>query len=148
MMAAMKPILCVVILMASCAWADEATDRAAVEKVISALSNTGLGPNLLTDDFNDLAELGPLGSQGVPTTGTVVISHEPWREATWTPGVTLRPPHFSVRAVRFVTPDVALVDGTKDLNATQAPVLFVMKKVGADWRIASVRRIAVIEPRP
>jgi len=34
----MKPILCLSLLFSACMWADEAADRAAIEKVISAFN--------------------------------------------------------------------------------------------------------------
>lgn len=76
---------------------------------------------------------------------TLVISHEPWGEATINfPGVEIVNPRIESRTVRFITPDVALADGVctyRDFNghAETTPLLFVMKKEGERWKIASIR---------
>ena len=84
----------------------------------------------------------------------MTISHEPWGEATIDlPGVaslatfeipiTLQP-RIVNGAIRFITPDAALTDRVwtyeDGSGATQAtPILFVMKKEGDNWKIASLR---------
>jgi hypothetical protein len=100
---------------------------------------------LYTPDFDqeELARFGktpappdggiPIAIDGVP--GTVVISKEPMGEAVWLPAGMHGA--VTVKKVRFVTPEVAMVDGVE-----KGPVLIVMKKIGADWKIASVRRLA------
>jgi hypothetical protein len=58
--------------------------------------------------------------------------------------------------IRFVTQDVATVDGASTIDgaitlARRVPLLFVLKKVGAEWRISAVRVLAaeaVTTPRP
>jgi hypothetical protein len=84
---------------------------------------------------------------------TVVISHEPWGEATidYGGGGEIVNPRILSRTIRFVTPDVALVDGafTREVDSTESemtPLLFVMKKDGRVWRIASVRVLASTSP--
>jgi hypothetical protein len=58
----MRLVLCLSILMASSAGAaDEAADRAAIEKVISTLNSAPGSPGLFTDDFGDGAVLTSLG---------------------------------------------------------------------------------------
>jgi len=47
-------------------------------------------------------------------------------------------PRFVSTTIRFITPDVALVDGTWQT----VPLLFVMKKEENDWKIASLRTLA------
>jgi hypothetical protein len=56
-------------------------------------------------------------------------------EAQWFPAGV----HGSmiVKKIRFVTADVAMVDAVD-----KGPVLIVLKKVGTDWKIASLRRLA------
>ena len=81
----------------------------------------------------------------------VIISHEPWGEATINfPGigsitsVEILNPQITASAIRFITPDVALADGActykDDGTTTQTtPLLFVLKREGDDWKIASLR---------
>jgi hypothetical protein len=72
----------------------------------------------------------------------VVISHEPWGEASisWSgcgPIVS--------RATRFITADVALTEaGCAYDESSSVPVLFVMKRDGPDWKLAAAR---VLTPR-
>ena len=83
---------------------------------------------------------------------TVTISHEPWGEATINfPEMTSFPveilnPRIVRRTIRFITPDVALAEGTWTYegngSALQKPLLFVMKKEGATWRVASLHLLA------
>jgi hypothetical protein len=84
----------------------------------------------------------------------VTISHEVWGEAAINfPGVgsitfeEMVNPRIVSGAMRFITPDVALADGACRYNgdsaATQStPLLFVMKREGGDWKIASLRVLA------
>jgi hypothetical protein len=75
----------------------------------------------------------PVKVQGVA--GTVLISKEPMGEAIWLPeGMAQK---LTIKKIRFLTPEVALVD-----TIGKAPVLVVMKKVGTDWKIASLRVLA------
>jgi hypothetical protein len=158
-----RRILCLAIILASCAWADETSDRASIERVISVLGTTQQSPGVFTADFENFRELNRLGLRiefTVPTVSgpTVVISDEPWGEATLVfPGVILLPgnlggvvrssSHLVIRSVRFVTPDVAVLDVTSEPNSLSnvrpgIPALFVMKRDGADWKIASVRLLS------
>jgi hypothetical protein len=57
-------------------------------------------------------------------------------EAIWLPAGMHLP--LTIRKIRFVTDDVAVVDA-----AGKAPVLIVMRKVGTDWKIASLRILAL-----
>ncbi len=144
----MRPILCLCILLASRAWADEAADRAAIEKTVHALNTAPLSRELFTADFHDFNKLAPLRLQGGG--GAVVISHEPWGEATWYPilypRVKLR---VVIRSIRFITPVVAHVRGIdqsdEDTSPTSQEVVLVLKKEGVDWRIASFRVLAPAE---
>ena len=130
----MKWTLCVSLLLGSCIWADESADRAGVAATMARLSASDPQPLLFTADFADAAEYGRAA-----TVGSVVISKEPWGEATIVlPGATM--PRFVVRSVRFVTGDVALVDAL-DRKNDNGTVLLVMRKEGVDWRVAAFRRI-------
>jgi hypothetical protein len=75
---------------------------------------------------------------------TVTISHEPWGEATFTVGSQAA--DEIRRGIVFITADVALAEGAcryQDTDGSQKrkPLLFVMKKEGGYWRIASILRL-------
>jgi hypothetical protein len=141
----MKSIMIASVLFAGGVWAaDEVADRAAIENTIRAFSLMPGRADLFTSDF-DREELKaistdsgaiPIAIDGVP--GTVVISKEPMGEAEWfPPGVTVIHGMVTVKKIRFLTPQVAMVDAVES-----GPMLIVMKKVGTDWKIASLRRLA------
>jgi hypothetical protein len=124
-------------------WGDEAADRAQIASVIAALNQTPLNqaPELArlftadSDGASALAEISRL-------TPVVTISHEPWGEATWGfAGARLR---ITNLAIRFITPEVALADGTASRpdGKDSTSLLFVMKKEGDGWKIASIRLLA------
>ena len=142
----MKSILFASVLFAGGVFAaDEVADRAAIDKTILAFSAAPLTPELYTSDF-DREELRRFGKAASADSGTIpitvggkpgelVISKEPMGEATWFPAGM----HWTliVRKIRFLTPEVAMVDVTgKDRG------LIVMKKVGTEWKIASLRVMA------
>ena len=139
----MKSIL-LAVLDAGGVWAaEEAADRAAIEKTIAALSVAPVRADLFTADFDGRAEMARLTetprmveSDEKPT---VVISKEPWGEATIVmQGMTVRAmPVIVVKKIRFLTPEVVMVDGVG-----RVPLLLVLKKVGTDWKIASLRILA------
>jgi hypothetical protein len=142
----MKAIILASVLFAGGAWAaDEVADRAAIEKTILAFSVAPLQPDLYTSDFDhdELVRFGKAASTdsgAIPITvggkpGELVISKEPMGEATWFPAGMHW--NLNVRKIRFITPEVAMVDVTG-----KAPALIVLKKVGTDWKIASLRRLA------
>jgi hypothetical protein len=159
-----RVILCLPLILGSYALAaDEAADRAAISRTIGALNQVPQPAGLFTDDaVSDLGRL-PGVNEGqfqferdvaAATAGgpMVVISHEPWGEAQiYPPGVFLRPlvivnPRIASGIVRFVTPDVAMVEGSytrRDGDVVQTtPLLFLMKRDGDVWKIASVRLLA------
>ena len=83
----------------------------------------------------------------------VTVSEQPWGEAQINlPGfdpnrkVEFLNPRISVTRVRFLTPEVALADGTWTAQEGEAkhtvPLLFVMKKEHDGWKIAVARRLA------
>jgi hypothetical protein len=167
--ATVKAILCLPILLAPYASADEAADRVAIDRAVAALNELPQRADVFTDDASsELKRLpnvkprafrvpGPQDDRvSLPRTDgpTVTISHEIWGEATINiPGVASLPvfeilnPRIVNGAIRFITPEVALTDGIwkyEDENGmTQTiPILFVMKKEGSNWKIASLRVLA------
>jgi hypothetical protein len=144
MIGVMKSIIALVLFAGGVWAADEAADRTAIENAIRVFSISPLRASFTSDfDQEELARFKktpappdggiPVAIEGVP--GTLVISKEPMGEAVWLPagmhGAVI------VSKIRFVTPDVAMVDAVE-----KGPVLIVMKKIGADWKIASLRRLA------
>jgi hypothetical protein len=158
--ASLTAILCVPLFFVSHAWADEAADRAAIGRAIASLNESSNEPSqhnaLFTADGNAASELALLrrvnppfrivgpSQESIPI-GAVTISHEPWGEARINfPAMESR---TIDRSIVFITPGVALAEGAcayqDDAAATQTtPLLFVMKKEGDDWKIASLRVLA------
>jgi hypothetical protein len=155
-------ILCLPLILGSFALAaDEAADRAAIGQTIATLNQFPQPAGLFMDDA--VSELGRLPGVNtvqfqpnakVVTAGglTVVISREPWGEAQICPPcvfpqpLVIVNPQFASGAIRFITPDVAMVEGSYtrrngDLVQT-TPLLFLMRRDGDVWKIASVRLLA------
>ena len=131
MITRMKTILWLSLLLVSGLWAQDITDRPMIESTVARLGDNQ--PTLFTADFSDAAEFAR-----VSRTGTVVISKEPFGEAT----ISLAPVRrFAVVSVRFVTGEVALVDALDRYNDLGS-VLLVMKKEGTEWKVTSFKRIA------
>jgi hypothetical protein len=156
----MKSIVLAFVFCAGGIWAaDEAADRAGIEQTIRAVSIWPTRVTLFTADFDDQRELSrvvrvgfhaacpevwwetcgmsikiPDGDQPVE----VFISKEPWGEAIWIPaGMSTNVARIRITRIRFLTPDVAMVDAV-----SRDPLLIVMRKVGTDWKIASLRILA------
>ena len=137
----MKPILCLLLAFSAGLWADEASDRTAIGQVIAALNEPPDAPgakplsSLFTADA-DLADRTRLTN----LIGRLQISsNRPWSEVT--------PPRLTAQPVRFITPDVALVDAViaqygSVIGAQRLPLVLVMRRVGTEWRIAAVRTSA------
>ncbi len=158
----MKIVLSLAILLTPALWADEAADRAAVETTIAALNSPQLNLEIFTPDFPNAAELqrarrqtatvtpvqvpGPAGGTKIETAaGTVVISREPMGEATLGPspnfsGSFVVLTRFNARSITFVSPNTAVVVAEyESFGAPSVPALFVLRKDGENWRIASFR---------
>ncbi len=147
------------------AFADEAADRASIARVVSQLNRDPEPEGLFTTNA-DASVLGTLRSAGpvrvrvlstpaYPNVLTVTISHEPWGEASIGPGapaVEVLNPRIASGAIRFVTPDVALVDATFSYSSSTysssaggpevTPLLIVVKREGEIWKIDSVRQLS------
>src|SRR5450432_905854 len=98
--------------------ANEASDRAAITRTVVSSSRVdpAKAAELTTVDFD----------------GELITLPEvrPWCE--------LDCPRISVRSVRFITPDVALVDGAASGDGVlPSQYIAVMKRDGITWRIAS-----------
>jgi hypothetical protein len=120
-----RQILCLSILVATCAWADDATDREAIERLITAVNHHS---KPLTDVF----------TADAPESEQIMLPghEEPMSEVT--------SPLITTRSIRLITAQVALVECTSTqygsaIMAQTKSMLLVMKKIGKQWRIASVR---------
>ena len=110
----MKNLASLVLLLCNVVLADEADDLAAIGKVIASLNDGKSHPELRCD-------LAPAGTMSETS-----------------------PPHISIRAVQFITPDVALVDAENTqygsvVMVRRVPIVFVIKRDGAEWKIAATR---------
>ena len=133
----MKTVVWTSLVFAAHSWAGEPADRIAIERVIAALNadqaSAGQKPiaDLFTADAdNELNRLASLDRRLVPS------SDRPWSEVTT--------PRIVVQHIRWITPDVALVDAANTqygstILVRRVPMLLVVKKEGKDWRIASLR---------
>lgn len=128
--------LCLPFLLATAAWADTAADRAAIEAVVRAVfaDQTPGGKPVSTlfssDADSELDRLVELDRR------LLRLSKEPMSEVT--------APHVVIQSIRFVTPEVALVDAANTQYGAvtlenRIPVLLVMRKEGTDWRIVLLR---------
>ena len=134
-----KLILCFPLLCAFGLWADEAQDRAAIDKAIAALNDPAQRAGLFTKDADSSVDLGrllDLHRKNSSSRGFVIGMDETWTEMTV--------PRVVSGSIRFVTPDVAIVDGASTIRgavtlAPSVPLLFVMKREGKEWRIGAVR---------
>jgi len=146
----------VALFSASSAWAEEAVERSAIGAVIASLNEPAQPNAVFTSDGDGASELARLRkanpalriigpSEASAPMPTMTISHEPWGEAR----INFPPMESRTveRSITFVSPDVALAEGAytyqDSFGVTQTiPLLFVMKKQGEDWKIASLRVLA------
>jgi len=138
-----------------CAQADHRAERIAVGKAIASLNDPSTMNSAFTMDgdgwvrFEELRKSTPteacrvVGPSKEGPRPTVTPSGRPWGEA----GVEI-PPEWRAwfDAIRFVTKDVALVEGAcefDDNGATRRkPLFLVVRRQGADWKIATLRLLA------
>jgi hypothetical protein len=107
---------------------DEAADRAAIGKLIATLNDrTASHDQLYASDSGDSRRQ----LEQIP-------------DARRGPMSELTPPFLVLNAVRFITPEVALVDAAStqygSLYARRLPILLILRK-SPDWQIAAVRII-------
>ena len=137
----MRAVFCFPLFFAVGLWADEAQDRAAIHNVIVAINNPAKRAGLFTRDADcgvDFDRLLDLHKRVWPL-GEGIGIDETWTELT--------APRVVSGVIRFITPDVAIVDGASTIVgavtlAGRVPLLFVMKREGTEWRISVVRVVA------
>ena len=128
----MTRAMCCLLLISAFAWADETADRSAIQTVVEALNADSGKPasSLFTADADsDLSRLPDLDRRLTP-------ADAPWSEVT--------KPHITLQKIRFVTPEVALVDAANTqfgstILVRRVPMLLVMRREAEGWRIASLR---------
>jgi hypothetical protein len=123
-------------------WADEAGDRDAITRAVAALNDPAQRPRIFTKDVDTIVDFDRLIDLHLPCSscgGVAIGRNETWRE--------LSVPRIVINSIRFITPDVSVVDGASTIRgavtlAASVPLLFVLKKEGSEWRIDAVRRLA------
>jgi hypothetical protein len=154
-----KILLCLTVLVASAAWADETTDRVAIEATVAALNTSPSQPNLFTRDFANADELQSflgqaqvIESHGVVVrteAATLTISREPMGEANLRFSAS---EIFVTRSITFLSPDTSVVVGIRErqfepIASERVPGLFVLRREGSEWHIASFRVLAEASPK-
>jgi hypothetical protein len=132
----MKVIFCIPLFLTVGLWADEAQDRAAIDKVIVTLNDPAHRAELFTKEADSGVDFSRLIGLHLANSSHIVGVNETWTELTV--------PRVVSGSIRFITPDVAIVDGASTIEGAvtlprNVPILFVMKKEGTLWRIDAVR---------
>jgi hypothetical protein len=120
-------------------WADEGGDRDVITNVIAAVNDPLQRPGLFTQDVDsgvDFDRLIDLHIACSSPPNIVIGMNETWREMTV--------PYVVSGSIRFITPNVAIVDGASTVRGAvtllkNVPLLFVLRKEGSKWRITAVR---------
>ncbi len=122
--------------------ADEAQDRASIERIVETLNGARSPENLKA-----IAALFTADAQDeVNLLQRMVQSDDPmWSEVT--------APRITVRSIRFITADVALVDAVNSqfgslILVRRVPLLLTMKRESGGWRITSFRVVVELERIP
>lgn len=137
----MKALFFLPLLFALSLQADEAQDRAAINKVIVALNDSAQRAGLFTKDVDSMVDFARLVDlHRAAASGPDIIG----RDEAWT---QLTVPRVVSGSIHFVTPNVALVDGASTVEgavtlARRVPLLFVMRRESAQWKISAVRVLA------
>jgi hypothetical protein len=103
--------------------ADQADVRAAVKSLVTPLHA------IMTADADGIGEVRRVLRDGPQEHPPLTWDYWPWPLPVTDPGAV------ECSNIRFLTPDVAIADG----SVKQHPALFVVKKEGGVWKIASVR---------
>jgi hypothetical protein len=141
----MKLILCFLPFCVVGLCADEGQNRAAIDKVIAALNDPVQRAGLFTKDVDssvDFDRLVDLHRRSSLCPGVLIGMDETWTEMTV--------PRVVSGNIRFIAPDVAIVNGASIVPgavtlARSVPLLFVMKREGAEWRISAAA--AALRPK-
>ena len=124
--------------------ADEAADRAAVDKLISGLqaSKAGTGDRavLLSADI----DRGEFEREFAALSTGMIDAGGVWSEVTR--------PSLLVDRIKFVTPDVALVNGANvqagSLTMRRIAFVLIARREAGGWKISSLRTLPLTPPPP
>ena len=133
----MKPLLIFSLLFSGCIWANEAAERAAIDHVFQALNEPATW-----QDSKALSGLFVVPDADKTEVDRLSGTHRALIEAAKRPMSEVSLPGFGIRSISFITPDVAFIVGSDvqhgSLMITRIPIVFVMKKLEAGWRIAAI----------
>jgi hypothetical protein len=129
----MKILIAAALLCTGIASAEGPADRTAIETVINSLKTAAPVSTLFTADADsDLAQLKAVDSAMADS------AKQPWSEKMT--------PRLLIDSVRFLTPDIALVQAAEtqigSVMVRRVPVQFVMKKETGGWKIASLKLLS------
>jgi hypothetical protein len=122
----MKRFACLAVIAVTMCFGDQASDRVAIEKTISA--------SLFAKDA-DAAEVEHFSKL------------QAWlKELAQQPATEASPAKsgVSINTVKFISADVVLVDGETTMAAYRIPVMFVVKREAVGWRIEAVRLMTAL----
>jgi hypothetical protein len=124
----MKILVLFTLLLPAGARADEAADRAAIEKTIAALSDAAAKP----------ADVWAPGVDGAVER----------RKLSTGPMSEVFSGKISTQSIRFVTRRIAMVDASQTqfgstILSRSVPLVLMLKKVRKGWRISELRVVAV-----
>jgi hypothetical protein len=130
----MRPFFVLLLLAAAAARGDEVADRLAIETAVAALNNVATVEGMSAQFTSDAVHA---------EVRRLFETHRSMTEAARQPMSELSLPHISSQSVRFITPDVALVDGMDNQIGSLGPkrvrLLLLMRREGAGWKIAMAR---------
>lgn len=131
----MKPLACLVLALAAFAHADERADRVAIERIVASLnerlrSGGPVGHLFTANADKELAALQDIDARLHPS------AKRPMSEVSEA--------RIVVASIRFLTADVALVDAANTrhgstIGVSRVPLLVILMREPAGWRIASLR---------
>jgi hypothetical protein len=130
-----KALLCLLAPLVAALAADVQTDRLAIEAAIAAVNDPELRPAAFTADAHSDVDFDRLiDLHWKPA--IVIGMDEPWRNLTV--------PRIVSGKIFLIAPGVAVADCASTIRgavtlAERVPLLFVLKKIGKEWRIAEVR---------
>jgi hypothetical protein len=130
----MKILIAAALLCTGIASAEGPADRTAIETVINSLKTAKPVSTLFTADADsDLAQL------NAADRAMADAARQPWSEKMT--------PRLLIDSVRFLTPDIALVQAAEtqisSVMTRRIPVQLVMKKEPGGWKIASLKMLSV-----
>jgi hypothetical protein len=135
----MKVVWTIAFVLAGGLWADETTDRGAIEGVIARLNHADERAGLFAAGVDVPAELRRLERANC----NMIDSSGIWSE--------VMAPKFTHPTVQFITPDVALADLESVQHgslvpAVRVPIVAILKRQAGEWKIVSLRVTAACSP--